>query len=812
LLLNYYFGTDKEFPADKLATIMVTLLVAGYFQYILPKYSMKVDCKEEDVTLHDVDHFRNIYLQKILGKCKEKTVCIVIDNLDRIESGDAFGIIRAIKTFIVDAEETSHKVVFVVPCDDAALRKGIKTSVGQQEGGEFLRKFFNVAIRIPDLIDRDAYRYATNLLDETKLELTNIQKDRMAHIIKCLFGNNPRQPKIFINNFLARYMLGESLEQLGRIPAGVITGHPDLFAVYVALDTEFSALPMPKTAGELKEIPKGNYDRSRRTGQRVLFLQEMSARLEEITPVMWGSYHYLKKANDALLIPGFEELERAAMRGGDDFPDKLVEVAKEHPAVLVALWNSASGNEAQLTMMHSILWAKKKIAGLEVKGRLGDEMGELIERNIGDVKDLPPEIVYQDVLMGRPAMIGRILHAISRGDDAASKSELYKKGGAKHFQVELVKGILGDANLPTSLEEPLNAALDFVARRCDDLTMPALGAQKGASLTILDKGIGLFKACDPQVRASDLVDYCGRFSLAQYRNRFDQLVQILASSLSSMMKYPTKDLCAGAKMINSLIRRDKITDMDPTPVVVGLGARYDREPDWESKAEVLRLLREYAEFEPVRGWQKQAKQLLLEKGRLFLNSSAEEVLRKFLKGERELVSTYFSGELPNVAGRSEKLCHTILDLYAEKVGDVVRTVGNNRLNWVRQWVQKSPKRAGERAESIQAGVLDVLVQTNYQEEGYNILGLLDVSGLDKPRERREKHITDLLSRKQPLTVPENVYFVLRRMQLAKYPPTKEQSDAIDAAIGNMDKATLTDDVKDLIKRYQAVKKKGAWVG
>jgi len=803
LLLNYYFGTDKEFPADKLATIMVTLLVAGYFQYILPKYSMKVDCKEEDVTLHDVDHFRNIYLQKILGKCKEKTVCIVIDNLDRIESGDAFGIIRAIKTFIVDAEETSHKVVFVVPCDDAALRKGIKTSVGQQEGGEFLRKFFNVAIRIPDLIDRDAYRYATNLLDETKLELTNIQKDRMAHIIKCLFGNNPRQPKIFINNFLARYMLGESLEQLGRIPAGVITGHPDLFAVYVALDTEFSALPMPKTAGELKEIPKGNYE-------RFLFLQKVSPLLQEITAVMWASYHYLKKANDALLIRGFEDLEEAAMRGGDDFPGKLVEVEKQHPGVLVVLWNSASGNEAQLRMMRSILSAKKKISDLDVRGRLGDEMADVIERNFGGLYDLPAEIVYQDVLMERPQTLLRILAVIPRGDDAAGIKEPFAMGGAKHFQVNLVKAILGDADLPSTLEKPLSAALDFLAARCDELTISALGAEKGASLPMLEKAITLFKTCDPELRASDLVDYCGRFSASQYKKYFDQVVQTLASTLASG-KYGTKDLCDGARAINTLISRDNITDMDPIPVINGLGGRYARERDWESKAEILKLLREYGESASLRRWQNQAKQLLLERGKDFLNSSDEEFLRKFLKGERGLVSLYFGGELPNVAGRSEMLCRTVLDSYAEKVREVVRAVGNNRLNWVRQWVEKKPKRAGEMAESIQAGVLDVLLGTNYQEEGYNILGLLDVSRLDQARGSRENHFTALLNTKQPLTAPENVYFLLRRMQLAKYAPTKEQSDAIDAVIGKMDQETLTDEVKDLIKRYQGVKKKGAWL-
>ena len=160
LLINYFMGVDSEFPADKIAILFLTALIAMYFQFILPKYSVRTDSSEENVTIHDVTHFRKIYFEDIIDRCNEETVCIVIDNLDRVGADDAVKIMRAIKTFIVDVEEIGpdeeskdalphkmlDKVVFIIPCDDEALRKHILKRDSQESGNEFLRKFFNVSL------------------------------------------------------------------------------------------------------------------------------------------------------------------------------------------------------------------------------------------------------------------------------------------------------------------------------------------------------------------------------------------------------------------------------------------------------------------------------------------------------------------------------------------------------------------------------------------------------------------------------------------------------------------------------------------
>ena len=85
---------------------------------------------------------------------------IVIDNIDRCHSDMAYQLLTDIKTFLSDAE---YNLVFIVPVDDEALKKHLfrkwnKNGSDEQdinkEKEEFLRKFFNITMRIKPHQDR----------------------------------------------------------------------------------------------------------------------------------------------------------------------------------------------------------------------------------------------------------------------------------------------------------------------------------------------------------------------------------------------------------------------------------------------------------------------------------------------------------------------------------------------------------------------------------------------------------------------------------------------------------------------------------
>src|SRR4030042_1415196 len=182
---------QQVFPVDVIASAALVWLVARYFQYTLPKYSITTDSTTEDISVHDIDHFRKIYFDKIIGKTEAQCVCIVVDNLDRVEAEDALAIMRTLKTFIVDAKEDKgtgeeveenslNKVIFIVPCCDEEL------------------------------------------------------KSTICHIVSQTYCKNPRKAKIFLNNFLMIYNVAKACEEAGKIEQGIITNHPDWLAISIA--------------------------------------------------------------------------------------------------------------------------------------------------------------------------------------------------------------------------------------------------------------------------------------------------------------------------------------------------------------------------------------------------------------------------------------------------------------------------------------------------------------------------------------------------------------------------------------------------
>ena len=107
----------------------------------------------------------------------EKLV-IVIDNIDRCPSDMAYQLLTDIKTFLSNEE---YNLVFVVPVDDEALKKHLFRRWNKQTGEdinkekeEFLRKFFNVTLRIKPHQVTELQHFAHKINSENNLVFCNI--------------------------------------------------------------------------------------------------------------------------------------------------------------------------------------------------------------------------------------------------------------------------------------------------------------------------------------------------------------------------------------------------------------------------------------------------------------------------------------------------------------------------------------------------------------------------------------------------------------------------------------------------------------
>lgn len=129
----------------------------------------------------------------------EKLV-IVIDNIDRCPSDMAYQMLTDIKTFLSNEE---YNLVFIVPVDDEALKKHLfrRWSKAEdidinKEKEEFLRKFFNVTLRIKPHQGTELQHFANEINRENRLGFNG---DTLAIVAKE-YADNPRRIIQLLNN------------------------------------------------------------------------------------------------------------------------------------------------------------------------------------------------------------------------------------------------------------------------------------------------------------------------------------------------------------------------------------------------------------------------------------------------------------------------------------------------------------------------------------------------------------------------------------------------------------------------------------
>ena len=135
---------------------------------------------------------------------------VVIDNIDRCPSDMAYQLLTDIKTFLSNEE---YNLVFIVPVDDEALKKHLFRRWNKQAGEdinkekeEFLRKFFNVTLRIKPHQGTELLHFAHKINKENELGYNN---DTLAIVAKE-FADNPRRIIQLLNNLSSDLALYEA--------------------------------------------------------------------------------------------------------------------------------------------------------------------------------------------------------------------------------------------------------------------------------------------------------------------------------------------------------------------------------------------------------------------------------------------------------------------------------------------------------------------------------------------------------------------------------------------------------------------------
>ena len=171
------------------------------------------------------------WFKERIGKRKYKEILIIIDNIDRCHKDLSMELILTIKNFL-----EVENCIFLIPVDDEALKEqlGYKNS----EGEEFLRKFFNITLRIKKFTPRNLREYTKKLIDENKIMFSHI----VADMISQEFSKNPRRIKQFINNLYAEYLIASAQEDNGEISKGSISNNIEYLAKILVIKEEWPEL------------------------------------------------------------------------------------------------------------------------------------------------------------------------------------------------------------------------------------------------------------------------------------------------------------------------------------------------------------------------------------------------------------------------------------------------------------------------------------------------------------------------------------------------------------------------------------------
>lgn len=137
------------------------------------------------------------YLKWIKGDKGESGIdrlIIVIDNVDRCSSKLAYELLTNIKNFL----GCKHNTIFIIPVDEDALKRHFEPKQGGQpdDSAEFLRKFFNICIRIKPFKRDEMFDFADAINKKYELGFDSTTVSLVANE----FAHNPRRIIQMFNN------------------------------------------------------------------------------------------------------------------------------------------------------------------------------------------------------------------------------------------------------------------------------------------------------------------------------------------------------------------------------------------------------------------------------------------------------------------------------------------------------------------------------------------------------------------------------------------------------------------------------------
>jgi len=353
--------------------------------------------------------------RKITKEISPKNLLVIIDNLDRCIHGKAVELLSTIKTFLAKDTEIygNNKCIFLIACDDEAIKTHLKNvyDINQSNSGdnsffsadEFLRKFFNISLRIPDFIDTELQTYAEDLLKE--IDIPQFTSPDISYVITNAFRENPRQIKQFINILITSFYLAQEREESPEpliIPKGIITKHVAFLAKFLIIHQKYPS--------ECKKIQEGDLNINEIESIKNEKLQDFLRATKTVMVNDIRPFIYLKQSKEELDIPGVEELELGLIDNKYEIVKEKINIIKTNPkqinslnVFLLSLIERNERNNRIIPLFNIISCSLEALHNhnLKLNQRFYDKIADLLNNDKylkDDLERFEPLLIFNEVL------------------------------------------------------------------------------------------------------------------------------------------------------------------------------------------------------------------------------------------------------------------------------------------------------------------------------------------------------------------------------------------------------------------------------
>lgn len=782
--------------------VSFAILAAIFLQYFLPRYSRHTNETRQEITLDDPAWFRQVYFEDILGKTKSSVVCIAIDNLDRVPAEDALKIIRTIKTFIVDGSENSNesnesRVVFLVPCDDEKLAAHVDNCGATEDGRDFLRKFMNVVLRIPELQSQDMTTYVRNLLGEAAVMASPQAFDNLTFVITRAVGNAPRHPKYFINAFIARYHLALKCGETSKI----VREHPDWLAVYVALEAEFHDKTVPQSLDDLRNEIKNashatNPEHYSGRPNRAYFLTSVQGIIGSITSEAWYAIQYLKRPKVHELIPGFQELAFSAQgRKVDDFRKRFQEITgqgeQDPRQVLYYLWDEHRDSNSRMNTAHAILSLFVDGTPLDLPQRIVDDTASYITMGIPGWSALPPKATYQRILKLKADALAAVLSQ--------------KMDGPIDLSVAVLKLVLADDALQRKPTTEIRFGLDQHAPHDLNLVVAALMHPQFPSTQVLSTAFKGWRASEGSIKLTSIVEYVKNMPQNDIREAgLHELFGATKELLSQTVNRPLKEedaegiLASMAGLAEGKLTSGGVNLSELLNLLSESASRCAGGSGKQAKLLISALIAAINSAKPPLSQNAVLQNTLRPPLTAFLQRGPEDRVTEFLREQSGFLTKFDPTILDQVAWRSAKLFGTVVLLFPSRRSTVLGQIIERNPSILAEWSEANSASVPSETKQELGVSLAGLADRRQSDEIYRAIGNLKAAEDVTARKALEQHFDRRIQGVNSGTPASAFETLLRHMQAAQYAPTANQKESIRTALSSLPAAGLTQSLKTLI--------------